>query len=179
MDERSFDNLVRDLAASAHSRRAVALATVGLALSLAATLTGETDAARRRRAKREKNRKSGKGKKGGSGKGRHGGDQGVCGTPNSCPSDPQTDHPGFTCPDGQCSCGGACCEKGYACFTGGEPIQEVCCFDDAGAVEIPEGVKFAVCPGAAEPRDTCCKSNECDNGECRTFIPGRYRRNPR
>mgnify|MGYP006953702894 CR=1 FL=1 len=175
MDDGSFDNLVRQFAASVQSRRTLALATVGLALSVAAPLVDDTEAAARQRGKRGKSRRGGKGKQGGPGKGH----QGDCGQPKTCPRDPETGNPGYLCPDGLCSCGGACCEKGYACFSGGEPKQDVCCFDDAGAVEIPEGVEFAVCPGAEEPRDTCCKSNECENGACRSFITGRYRRNPR
>ncbi len=185
MDERLFDNLVRNLAASAQSRRALVLASVGVALSLAAPIAEDTDAARRRQARRKKNRKAGKGKQGGPGKGQSGGKgpqgahQGGCRLSDECPRDPKTGNPGCVCPDGLCSCGGTCCNKGYACFTGGEPKQEVCCFDDAGAVEIPQCVDFAVCPGAEEPRDTCCKSSECVNGVCKTFTPGRYRRNPR
>jgi hypothetical protein len=178
VDERSFDNLAQDLAASAQSRRAVALATVGLVLSLAAPNAGETEAARRRQARRNKRRKSGRGKQGSSGKGQ-GGHQGDCGQSDECPPDPKTGERGFACPDGLCSCGGGCCAKGYACFVGSDPTEEVCCFDDEGAAEIPDGVEFAVCPGAAEPRDTCCKSSECKEGECHSFTPGRYRRNPR
>lgn len=179
MDERAFDNLVRELAASAQSRRTLALTGAGLMLSMVAPLASDTDAARRRQARRKKNRKSGKGKQGGSGKGQHGGHQGDCGQPDACPRDPATGIPGTVCADGFCSCAGSCCQKGYACFVTVDQSEEVCCFDDAGAVEIPDGVPFAVCPGATEPRDTCCKANECKDGECRSFTPGRYRRNPR
>ena len=184
MDERSFDNLVRNLAPATLSRRALALAAVGLAVSLVEPAVPVTDAARRRKHGRKKSGKAGNGRQAGSGKG-SGGKKPQGGHPNDCdhaavcPRDPKTGIEGFRCPDGLCSCGGACCNKGYACFVGTEPADEQCCFDDAGASEIPEDAEFAVCPGAAAPRDTCCKSTECDNGECKSFTPGRYRRNPR
>ena len=186
MDERSFDNLVRDLAASAQSRRALGLAAFGLALSLAAPLAPDTDAARRRQARREKRRKSGKGNQGGSGKGNsngkgpQNGHQDDCGEPNTCTRDPKTGESGYTCPDGRCSCGGSCCEKGYACFVErSTPGREVCCFE--GANQVPsEKEDLIVCPGVNSDPNVCCESSLCnDDGTCSYLLFGRYRRNPR
>jgi hypothetical protein len=181
VDERSFDNLVRDLAASVQSRRTLALAAVGLALSLAAPLAPDTDAARRRQARRKKNRKSGRGEQGGSGKGQQGGDQGDCGQPDECPRDPATGDPGSVCADGRCSCGGTCCDKGYACFVErSTPGREVCCYEDSNQVPPPEKENLIVCPGERSDPDVCCESNLCnDDGTCSYLLFGRYRRNPR
>lgn len=181
MDEHSFDKLVRDLAATAQSRRALTLATVGLMVSLAAPFAGETDAARRRQGTRNKNRKSGKGKRGSSGHGKHGGSQNDCGQPEACPVDPATRDPGFPCPDGQCSCGGTCCEKGYACFVEKTtPGREVCCFIDGDNSPLPEDAKLVSCPGELFDAQVCCEREHChEDGSCSGFTLGRYRRNPR
>lgn len=187
MDERSFDNLVRVLAGSAPSRRALAVAGVGLALSIFAPFTGETEAARRRQARRKKNRQAGNGKKGGSGKGsgggkgQNGGHQGDCGQPTECPRDPATGNPGFLCPNGLCSCGGACCEKGYACFVeDSTPGLEVCCFEDGNQTPIPEKETLVVCQGELSDPNLCCERTHCkEDGTCSYLLLGRYRRNPR
>jgi hypothetical protein len=186
VDERSFDNLVRDLAASAQSRRAVALAATGLVLSLVAPLAAETDAARRQ-ARRKKNRNSGKGKKGGSGKGsagghgQDGGQQGDCRNADDCPRDPATGDPGSLCPNGECSCGGTCCNKGYACFIEDTtPGKEVCCYIDSDQVPPPEKEDLFVCPGERSIPDVCCERDLCnEDGTCSYLTLGRYRRNPR
>ncbi|MFN8676715.1 MAG: hypothetical protein U0Z70_10110 [Thermomicrobiales bacterium] len=187
VDERSFDNLVRDLAASAQTRRALTMAAVGLALSFTAPLARDADAARRRQARRKKNRKSGQNKQGGSGKGsaggkgQHRGDQGDCGQPGACTPDPQTGDAGFSCPDGQCSCGGACCEKGYACFLENTtPGREVCCFIDGDNSPLPEDAKLVSCPGELFSSQICCEREHCqEDGSCSGFTLTRYRRNPR
>lgn len=178
MDERSFDNLVRDLAASAQSRRALALATVGLALSHAAPMTGETDAARRRQAKRKKNRNK---KKDAKKTGGHGGNTSDgCEKPGSCPADEFSGKEGFACADNRCSCGGNCCAKGYSCFLDIDLKQEICCFDDQGVAAIPQGADYAVC---IDDREVCCDIKACNEGTCTPpehgISPSRYRRNPR
>lgn len=181
MDERSFDNLVRELVASAQSRRALALATVGLAFSLAAPLAQDTDAARRRQARRKKKRNAGKGKQGGSGKGQQSGHQGDCGQSGSCTADPQTGDPGFTCPDGSCSCGGTCCDKGFACFVErSTPGREVCCNEDTDQIPPTAKDDLVVCPGEKSDANLCCEWNHCfEDGTCPNLLFGRYRRNPR
>ncbi len=187
VDEGSFDNLVRGLAASVQSRRTLATAVVGLGLSLLAPRPGETDAARRRQARRRKRRKSGKGNKGASGKGPgggnkpHGGHKGDCENPEACPVDPQSGKPGFICPDGSCSCGGTCCEKGYACFIEDTtPALEGCCFIDGDQSPLPDDAKLVSCPGSLFSDQTCCDRNLChDDGTCSALTVGRYRRNPR
>lgn len=187
MDEGSFDNLVRQIAASVHSRRALAAAAVGAGLSILSPFAGDTEAARRRQAWRSKRRKSGNGKRGGSGKGAgggkkpHGGNTGDCETPEACPIDPQTREPGFVCPDGSCSCGGVCCEKGYACFIEDTtPALEVCCFIDGDNSELPDEAKLVSCPGPLFSDQTCCDRDLCnEDGTCSGLTVGRYRRNPR
>lgn len=187
MDERSFDNLVRDLAASAQTRRALTMAAVGLALSFTAPLARDADAARRRQARRKKNRKSGQNQQGGSGKGsaggkgQHRGDQGDCGQPGACTPDPQTGDRGFLCPDGRCSCGGSCCIKGFACFVErSTPGREVCCNEDTNQIPPAEKDDLIVCPGEMSDPDVCCERNLCNkDGTCSYLLFGRYRRNPR
>jgi hypothetical protein len=191
VDESSFDNLVRKVAGSVQSRRAIAAAMAGLGLSMLSVFAEDAEATRRRALRRKrrkvrrddrKSRREDRRSRKGSGGGLNnplGGRNDDLETPESCPIDPKTGKPGFICPDGQCSCGGTCCEKGFACFAGTDPADEVCCFDDPSATELPGDVEFAVCPGAPEPRDTCCTASECQKGDCVTFRPGRYRRNPR
>ena len=186
MDESSFDNVVRRFAVKVQSRRALATVALGLGLSLLEPLSDTADAARRRRGGRKRRRKPGKGNRGGaakgsgSGKTQHGGRGGDCETPNACPIDPQTDKPGFICPDGSCSCGGVCCEKGYACFVDEDLKLEICCYDDPGATAIPSDADFAVC---ISDRDVCCDVKACKEMQCKPPEPGispsRYRRNPR
>lgn len=184
MDDRSFDNLVRDLAAS---RRSFALATVGLALSLASRLPDDTEAARRRQGGRRKTRKPGHGKQGASGKGPaagqkpHDGRDGDCEGPDSCPRDPESGRPGFRCPDGLCSCGGTCCAKGFACFVEESfPGREICCFVDGDQSPPPTDANYVVCPGDKRDPNVCCESDHCQvDGTCPTLTLGRYRRNPR
>jgi len=174
VDDRSFDNLVRDLAASVQSRRTVALTAVGLGLSLISSLAG-ADAAPRRQGKRRKNGKPGKGKKP---NGSHPGD---CDTPETCPRDPETGKPGFLCPDGLCSCGGTCCEKGYACFVEKTtPGREVCCYIDSNQIPPPGDAKLISCPGERFDPESCCERDLClSDGTCAGLTLGRYRRNPR
>lgn len=181
VDDRSFDNLVRELAISVKSRRTVALATVGLALSLGAPLAQDVEAARRRRGQRKKTGKAGSGKKGSPGKGPHGGHQGDCGQPDTCTRDPETGQPGFLCPDGLCSCGGSCCEKGYACFVErSTPGREVCCYVDGDQTPLPEGAELVSCPGELFDPEICCERAHCQpDGSCSGLLFGRYRRNPR
>ena len=187
MDESSFDNVVRQFAVKVRSRRALATAALGFGLSLLEPLSGTADAARRRQAGRKKRRKPGKGNRGGAGKGsgsgktQHGGHGGGCETPEACPIDPQTGKPGFPCPDGSCSCGGACCEKGYACFVeNSTPAVEVCCFIDGDQSPLPDDAKLVSCPGPLFSDQTCCERQLChEDGSCSSILLGRYRRNPR
>jgi hypothetical protein len=187
VDDRSFDNLVRELAASVQSRRALSVAAVGLGLSLIPPLASDTEAARRRQGKRKKGGKSGKGKRGSSGKGAGGGKKphdghgADCGQLDTCPRDPETGKPGFVCPDGQCSCGGQCCDKGYACFVeNSTPGREVCCYIDGDQSPLPEDAKLVSCPGDLFDPQLCCELEHCQpNGTCSNLMIGRYRRNPR
>ncbi len=175
MDERSFDNLVRELAASVQSRRTLALSAVGLGLSLISPPVGEADAGPRRQGKRQKNGKPDKGKK------PHGGHKGDCEQPSNCPRDPETGRPGKLCADGLCSCGGTCCKKGYACFVENTmPGREVCCYIDSNQVPPPGDVKLLSCPGELFSPETCCEREHCQpDGTCSGLTLGRYRRNPR
>jgi hypothetical protein len=187
VDEGAFDNLVRGLAASVQSRRSLAMAAVGLGLSILAPFAGETEAARRRQDGRKKRRKSGKGNRGASGKGSgggkkpHGGHEGDCGSSETCPVDPQTGKPGTLCRDGQCTCGGNCCEKGFACFVEKTtPGKEVCCYIDEDQSSLPEKVQLVACPGEFFDPNVCCDRNLCQvDGTCSGLTLGRYRRNPR
>lgn len=182
MDDRSFDNLVRDLSASILSRRSLALALAGLTLSLLEPLAPDSEAARPRQGRRRKTRKSGDARQGASGgkggKKPSGGHQGDC---DDCPRDPYTGQVGYLCSDGQCSCGGTCCEKGYACFVEtGTPDREVCCFIDGNNSDLPDDAKLVSCPGPLFSPETCCDLNLCNaDGTCSGLTLGRYRRNPR
>lgn len=185
MDDRSFDNMVRDFAAATWTRRSLALVVSGVALSLA-SLDSETEAAQRHQGGRRKSRKPNKGKRGSSGKGRGGskpqyGRPGDCERPESCSADPATGNPGYVCSDGLCSCGGICCSKGYACFV--EPTtpgREVCCFIDGDNSPLPEDEKLVACPGELFDPNTCCERQLClPDGSCSALTLGRYRRNPR
>lgn len=186
MDDRSFDILARNLATSVRSRRSLALTAAGLALSLAAPLASETHAARRRGARRKQTGKAGNGKQGSSNKGSIGekpvDDRGDgCDRPSDCPRDPETGRPGFLCSDGLCSCGGLCCEKGYACFVeNSSPGREVCCYIDGDQTPLPEDAKLVACPGEFFDPNICCERDHCkDDGTCSHLTLGRYRRNPR
>ena len=182
MDESSFDKLVRELTGTSPTRRALVLSGFGLSCAVATPLAEDSEAARRRRARRKKrrNRKRKGGSSGTGGKRGNAQETGdTCQILESCPADPKSGAPGFPCPDGRCSCGGQCCSEDFSCFARTQPADEVCCYDVPGAVEVPAEVEFTVCPGAIEPRDTCCRPTECTDGECQTLAPGRYRRNPR
>jgi hypothetical protein len=192
VDESSFDNLVRELAASVQSRRALAAAIAGLGLSILSPLAGDSEAAPRRQTMRKRRRtrrdlrksrradrrSSSKGKGGKKGNGGRDDDNVI---PEGCPVDPQTREPGFLCPDGSCSCGGTCCEKGYACFVEvTTPALEVCCFIDGNNSPLPEDAKLVSCPGPLFSDQTCCDSDLClPDGTCAGLTLGRYRRNPR
>jgi hypothetical protein len=183
VDDRSFDNLVRDLGAVTQTRRSLVLAAVASALSLTATHSG---AARRRQVQRNKASGTGGGKKSKPGKGEHRkkqekGPRGGCENQNACPRDPFTGQPGILCADGLCSCGGHCCGKGFACFVENTtPEREVCCFVDGNQSPLPEKVELVACPGEMFDAETCCDLELClPNGICSALTLGRYRRNPR
>jgi hypothetical protein len=92
-----------------------------------------------------------------------------------------TGNPGSVCADGRCSCGGICCDKGYACFVErSTPGREVCCYEDSNQVPPSEKEDLIVCPGERSDPDVCCESNLCnEDGTCSYLLFGRYRRNPR
>lgn len=182
MHDRSFDKLVRDFGVSVLSRRSLGLAIPGVALSLLKPQTPDTEAARRRRSHRGK-RKNDSGRKNrnskdhgqGSGKGSN-----DCQKPETCPSDVFSLQAGRVCEDNRCSCGGVCCDKGFACFIDTDMKTELCCFDDPGVPPFPEDTKYAVC---IPDRSVCCTVEDCKAGTCEppdeTISPSRYRRNPR
>lgn len=182
MDDRSFDNLVRNLAAAPRSRRgALTLAGLGLVSLIATPLADETEAARRRRGGRKKHRRNSRRKakvKGKGGSGKQGGRD--CPTPELCPADTFTGASGFRCDDGRCSCGGRCCAADYACFVDDDSNREICCYDVKGATTFPDDADFAVC---IDNREVCCDIRACLEHTCfppeQGISPSRYRRTPR
>ena len=177
MDDRSFDNMVRELAAPAWSRRSLGLAIAGLALSL--PMRGsESEAARRHQGGRGR-RKHGRGDKNrntGNRDKKSGKDGSKSPKPESCPADVFSLEAGRLCDDNNCSCGGICCDKGFACYIDNDLKIEFCCFDGADRFDLPSDAKYSAC--VADPSVCCCDVESCKPVE-HTISPSRYRRNPR
>ena len=154
MDRERFDALARLFAGEGSRRHAVGvLLAAGLLAPHADLLAGPGKGAGHRKC-------SGQGHVKGGGKGHR---KGEC--VGACPPDPANDKPGFLCPDGSCSCGGACC--GDKCFYDNRgtanPAVEFCC-------TRPES---SICKTNSRgvTSETCCQNTE-GQPPCSCFGPG-------